>query len=72
MTLVVISHIDLDHIEAPLRLLAQPRRKWPFEPRDIWFNGYRHMIETPTLGALQGEFLSALLIATPLPFGIAP
>lgn len=59
--LTVITHVDLDHIEAPLRLLAHPRRQWPFVPRDIWFNGYTHMVAEPVLGALQGEFLGALL-----------
>jgi hypothetical protein len=59
--LAVVTHVDLDHIEAPLRLLAHPRRQWPFVPRDIWFNGYRHMAVEPVLGALQGEFLGALL-----------
>lgn len=59
--LFVVTHVDTDHIEAPVRLLAQRFARWPFSARDIWFNGYRHMIETRGLGARDGEFLGALL-----------
>jgi len=59
--LFVISHVDTDHIEAPVRMLAQLRRRWPFVPGEIWFNGYRHMTAQQDLGARDGEFLSALI-----------
>jgi hypothetical protein len=61
--LFVVSHVDGDHIEAAIRLLAQPRPEWPFLPQDIWFNGYHHMAPRQTLGAREGEFLSALIHA---------
>jgi metal-dependent hydrolase (beta-lactamase superfamily II) len=41
--LLVVSHVDTDHIEGIIRLFAQKRSKWPVEPNDIWFNGWRHI-----------------------------
>lgn len=59
--LLVITHVDTDHIEGMVRLLALPRAKWPLEPRDIWFNGYRQIAAQTNLGGREGEFLSALI-----------
>lgn len=59
--LVVISHVDTDHIEGLIRLLAEPEADWPIAPQEIWFNGWRHIEEAHTLGGREGEFLSALI-----------
>jgi hypothetical protein len=59
--LVVISHVDTDHIEGLIRLLAEPETRWPIAPQEIWFNGWRHLEEASTLGGREGEFLSALI-----------
>ena len=59
--LVVITHVDTDHIEGMIRLFAERRQKWLIAPEDIWFNGYRHMNESGVLGGREGDFLSALL-----------
>jgi len=59
--LMVLSHVDTDHIEGMVRLFAEPADKWPFKVKDVWFNGWRHMDEEDTLGGRQGEFFSALL-----------
>jgi hypothetical protein len=59
--LMVLSHVDTDHIEGMVRLFAEPADKWPFEVKDMWFNGWRHMDDEDTLGGRQGEFFSALL-----------
>ncbi|HEY1327401.1 MAG TPA: hypothetical protein VGI14_10715 [Casimicrobiaceae bacterium] len=61
LELLVVTHVDTDHIESMVRLLAIPRERWPIAPRDIWFNGYRHMRPQIDLGGKQGEFLSALI-----------
>jgi hypothetical protein len=61
LELVVVTHVDTDHIESMVRLLAIPRERWPIAPRDIWFNGYRHMRPQVDLGGREGEFLSALI-----------
>lgn len=62
--LFVVTHVDADHVEAPVRLLAHGRARWPFAPVEMWFNGYRHMVEADSdasLGPRDGDFLSALL-----------
>ena len=59
--LVVISHVDTDHIEGLVRLMADAETRWPIVPNEIWFNGWRHVAEADTLGGREGEFLSALI-----------
>lgn len=59
--LIVLSHVDADHVEGLIRLFANPR-PWPFVVKDVWFNGWRHLEPAHgLLGAKQGEFFSALL-----------
>jgi hypothetical protein len=62
--LFVMTHIDADHIEGamPLVKLAES----PFDAKQIWFNGYHHLIAAKTrqpqhyetFSANQGEKLS--------------
>lgn len=59
--LMVLSHVDTDHIEGIVRLFAEPPAQWPFQVKDVWFNGWTHMAEEEILGGRQGEFFSALL-----------
>jgi hypothetical protein len=59
--LLVVTHVDTDHIEGIIRLLAMPRNKWPIAPKDIWFNGYRHFAPQDNLGGREGEMISALI-----------
>lgn len=60
--LLVVTHIDADHITGALDLLEDPAAG--FQAEDIWFNGYRHLPdEAPdTLGPVQGERLTDLLV----------
>lgn len=59
--LIVLSHVDTDHIEGIVRLFAAPP-PWPFVVKDVWFNGWRHLEQAHgLLGGRQGEFFSALL-----------
>lgn len=60
--LLVVTHIDADHIAGALELLQD--REIGFQAKDIWFNGYRHLPnESPeTLGPVQGERLTDLLV----------
>ncbi|MBW7923265.1 MAG: MBL fold metallo-hydrolase [Burkholderiaceae bacterium] len=59
--LVVLTHVDTDHVDGLVRLFAEPP-PWPFTVRDVWFNGWRHMEQAHgLLGGRQGEFFSALL-----------
>jgi hypothetical protein len=58
--LVVMTHVDTDHVEGLVRLFAN--NPLPVKVQDVWFNGWRHMEKANgLLGANQGEFLSALL-----------
>ena len=59
--LVVLTHVDADHIEGLVRLFADV--PLPFLPRQVWFNGWRQTKRGHgLLGPAQGEFLSALLV----------
>jgi hypothetical protein len=61
LELVVLSHVDADHVEGLVRLFAE--KPLPFKVRQVWFNGWRQMKKAHgLLGAMQGEFLSALLV----------
>lgn len=59
--LLVITHVDTDHIDGIIRLLGIRHNKWLLEPRDIWFNGWKHLKGSAVLGGPQGDFLSALI-----------
>jgi beta-lactamase superfamily II metal-dependent hydrolase len=75
LELLVLSHVDADHIEGLIKLLG--RKDLPLDIDDLWFNGWRHLPE-PTatkddefLGAKQGEFLAALIRERGLPWNQA-
>src|SRR5215470_9949055 len=59
--LMVITHIDRDHIEGVLSLLEED--ELAFSVDDLWFNGWKHLPENEdeTLGAMQGERLTAAI-----------
>ena len=59
--LLVVTHVDTDHVEGIIRLLALPPQKWPILVREVWFNGWRHIEEARHLGGREGEFMSALI-----------
>jgi beta-lactamase superfamily II metal-dependent hydrolase len=67
LELLVITHVDIDHIDGIITLLNQP--KLPFTIKDIWFNGYEQLkpLKSGLLGALQGEYISLLLKKNKLP-----
>ena len=59
--LVVMSHVDTDHVEGIVRLLAN--QPLPIRIIDLWFNGWNHLSSGGrVLGGKQGEFLSALIV----------
>lgn len=58
--LLVITHIDLDHIGGVLELLRDPPEGLAF--KDVWFNAYHHLPDDAgVLGAKQGEAVSYYL-----------
>jgi beta-lactamase superfamily II metal-dependent hydrolase len=65
--LLVVTHIDIDHIGGVLPLLRDADALG-VKLKDVWFNGYSHIEKVTAddlLGALQGEALSARLIDHP-------
>lgn len=61
LELVVLTHVDTDHIDGLVRLFANPQ-PWPFVVKEVWFNGWRHLEQARgLLGGKQGEYFSALL-----------
>lgn len=56
--LLVVSHVDADHIEGILVLLQDPTLGLHFD--DVWFNGWKHL-PSSLLGPAQGEMLSGIL-----------
>ncbi len=71
--LLVVTHIDLDHIDGTITLLRDQSLGVTFS--DIWFNAYRHLDpelpEGASRGAIQGEFVSAVLEDRELPWNRA-
>lgn len=59
--LLVVTHVDADHIEGMLGMLGSDG---PFKnPTDVWFNGYRHLVEDlESFGPVQGETLTTELL----------
>jgi hypothetical protein len=56
--LLVITHVDADHIQGIVSLLSDHRRVRLF--RDVWFNGFKHL-EPGLLGGPDGERLTRAL-----------
>lgn len=59
--LMVVTHIDNDHIAGILDFLERP--ELPVPVGEVWFNGFRHLPESPveSLGPVQGERLTTRL-----------
>jgi hypothetical protein len=70
LDLFVMTHIDADHIEGSVTLLQDPVVATKKRIKQAWFNGWGHIDEVPddALGALQGEYLSALLRDSGIPW----
>ena len=53
LELLVLSHIDADHIEGLIKLLG--KKDLPLDIGDLWFNGWRHLeqLSTPPIGQLR-------------------
>ncbi len=66
LELLVLTHIDIDHIDGTVTLLNN--KKLPFVIKDVWFNGYDQLEGFGgVLGALQGEYISELIKEKKLP-----
>jgi beta-lactamase superfamily II metal-dependent hydrolase len=72
LELLIISHIDRDHIEGVIGLL-EAAGGLGVEVGDVWFNAYHHLLsdELEGFGAAQGEKLSKALVDLKLPWNKA-
>jgi beta-lactamase superfamily II metal-dependent hydrolase len=68
LELMVVSHIDGDHIEALVKWIGS----YPdtLQMNDLWFNGRQHL-EPGWLGVPEGEFLAKLIDQHQLPWNRA-
>lgn len=58
LDLLVVTHVDADHVGGALALLANAPEL--VDPAEIWFNAYRHLFRGK-LGPAQGEGLSTAI-----------
>jgi beta-lactamase superfamily II metal-dependent hydrolase len=65
LELMVVTHIDGDHIEALVKWIGSQPKTLPI--KDIWFNGRQHL-EPGWLGVPEGEFLGKLIVKYNLPW----
>jgi hypothetical protein len=68
LELVVVTHIDADHIAGMLKLLET--KFFGVSVRDIWFNGFRHL-PGEAFGERQGERLTELILQKRYPWNVA-
>jgi beta-lactamase superfamily II metal-dependent hydrolase len=61
LELLVVTHIDNDHVAGMVRLLNQAN---PPVPQQVWFNGFRHLPETglEAMGPVEGEKFTTIII----------
>jgi beta-lactamase superfamily II metal-dependent hydrolase len=63
--LLVLTHIDADHIEGLLAMGADAGL--PIVPKQVWYNGYDQMARLQAFGPKQGDEYSAQLTALQWP-----
>lgn len=69
--LLIVTHVDADHIDGALALLRDDSLGATFG--DVWFNGWRHLPDTPleSLGPVEGELLTEALVTRQIPWNDA-
>lgn len=70
LELVVVTHIDEDHIGGMIKLLDKNFFDVPV--KDFWFNGFHHLPEhDESFGPKQADKLTALIVEKQLPWNLA-
>ena len=72
LELLVISHIDRDHVEGVLGFLEEAAPRLAIS--EVWFNGWPHLPDNPqeeTFGAIQGERLTAQILRHGIPWNVS-
>ena len=61
LELLVVTHIDNDHIAGVVKLLNDAR---PPVPKQVWFNGFRHLPDTglEAMGPIEGEKFTNIIL----------
>jgi beta-lactamase superfamily II metal-dependent hydrolase len=69
--LMIVTHIDADHIDGALELLQDDELGARVD--EIWFNGWRHLPDTKLeeLGPITGERLTNTIISHSIPWNTA-
>lgn len=69
--LLVVTHIDQDHVLGVLGLFDDHDR--PIEFDDVWFNGYDQLVDSEfeTFGPRDGELLTSALLDQQVPWNTA-
>lgn len=70
--LVVVTHLDKDHIEGVLRIMQKD--EVGFSAGDFWFNSWKHLPADDAaeeFGALQAEYLTGRIIHHDFPWNVA-
>jgi beta-lactamase superfamily II metal-dependent hydrolase len=70
--MLMITHVDNDHIMGALKMLEQRLNEPTIE--DLWFNGYRHLPKSAlqSMGPVEGERLTTLIVDRGLPWNANP
>lgn len=63
LELFCVTHVDQDHVEGAVKLLANLPNSLSI--REIWFNGWDQLSGAARLGAVQGEKLGAAIVRQP-------
>lgn len=72
--LLVVTHVDTDHVEGIIRMLLDPALE-ELTFGDVWFNGWRHLqgdAPADVLAGKHGEYFGALLLELGLPWNRHP
>jgi hypothetical protein len=59
LELMVVTHVDEDHIGGSLALLHHKPKL--IKPKDVWFNAWKHLFPPDVQGPVQGEALSTAI-----------
>jgi Metallo-beta-lactamase superfamily len=69
LELLVVTHVDEDHIGGMLKILAADAKI--VAPRDLWFNTYKHLFPPDQLGGPMGEGLTTVVERSGFPLNKA-
>lgn len=69
LDVLVVTHVDQDHILGVLALMEDASR--PVQFGDVWFNGFNELLDTEDFGPQDGEKLTTALVDQSIPWNVA-